>query len=497
MALHVLDEANRCLGCKKPMCQEGCPIHTNIPEVIRLLKANQMDAAGRMLFENNPLTTVCSLVCNHEKQCEGHCIRNRMPSHDPVHFSIIEDYISTTYANKMTAGPAPKNGMKAAVVGSGPAGLTIAVLLARWGYDVTIFDARDKIGGVMRYGIPNYRLPREVLDAEIASMLALGIDVHVNVNVGDDVTFDELRQQNDALYIALGAHTDKKTGIEGEDAGGVISAVEMLREIGDDHMPDFRNKDIVVIGGGNVAMDVCRSAVRLGARKVSCVYRRRQEDMTALPEEVEGAVAEGVELVTLQAPVRIETDANGHAVALWTQPQIIGEMDKKGRPAPEKAKRSEKRIAADVVVVAIGQGVETHGFEQTKIAIKRGAFVAEASGQIDNMDGVFAGGDCVTGPATVIRAIAAGKVAAANIDEYLGFHHEIDPGVEIPTARLNNKPPHGRIDTTEREAGERKHDFKCIECGLTDEEAYSEASRCLRCDHFGYGIFRGGRKGKW
>ena len=202
-------------------------------------------------------------------------------------------------------------------------------------------------------------------------MLALGIDVHVNVNVGDDVTFDELRQQNDALYIALGAHTDKKTGIEGENAEGVISAVEMLREIGDDHMPDFRNKDIVVIG----------------ARKVSCVYRRRQEDMTALPEEVEGAVAEGVELVTLQAPVRIETDANGHAVALWTQPQIIGEMDKKGRPAPEKAKRSEKRIAADVVVVAIGQGVETHGFEQTKIAIKRGAFVAEASGQIDNMDG--------------------------------------------------------------------------------------------------------------
>ena len=164
MALHVLDEANRCLGCKKPMCQEGCPIHTNIPEVIRLLKANQMDDAGRMLFENNPLTTVCSLVCNHEKQCEGHCIRNRMPSHDPVHFSIIEDYISTTYANKMTAGPAPKNGMKAAVVGSGPAGLTIAVLLARWGYDVTIFDARDKIGGVMRYGIPNYRLPDSVLD---------------------------------------------------------------------------------------------------------------------------------------------------------------------------------------------------------------------------------------------------------------------------------------------------------------------------------------------
>ena len=356
-----------------------------------------------------------------------------------------------------------------------------------------MIDDAVNIRGLKRYAVDNAGY---VPQPDCAEPTGKKVAV-IGGNVGDDVTFDELRQQNDALYIALGAHTDKKTGIEGEDAEGVISAVEMLREIGDDHMPDFRNKDIVVIGGGNVAMDVCRSAVRLGARKVSCVYRRRQEDMTALPEEVEGAVAEGVELVMLQAPVRIETDANGHAVALWTQPQIIGEMDKKGRPAPEKAKRSEKRIAADVVVVAIGQGVETHGFEQTKIAIKRGAFVAEASGQIDNMDGVFAGGDCVTGPATVIRAIAAGKVAAANIDEYLGFHHEIDPGVEIPTARLNNKPPHGRIDTTEREAGERKHDFKCIECGLTDEEAYSEASRCLRCDHFGYGIFRGGRKGKW
>jgi len=153
MALHVLDEANRCLGCKKPMCQQGCPIHTNIPEVIRLLKDNHLDDAGRMLFENNPLTTVCSLVCNHENQCEGHCIRNRMPSHDPVHFSIIEDYISTTYANKMTSGPAPRNGMKAAVVGSGPAGLTVAVLLARWGYDVTIFDARDKMYSVIAHDL--------------------------------------------------------------------------------------------------------------------------------------------------------------------------------------------------------------------------------------------------------------------------------------------------------------------------------------------------------
>ena len=174
--------------------------------------------------------------------------------------------------------------------------------------------------------------------------------------------------------------------------------------------------DVVVVGGGNVAMDCARTSVRAGAASVTVAYRRRLEDMTALPDEVTGAMAEGAEMLTLMAPVRIETDTNGHAVALWTQPQIIGEMDKKGRPAPEKAKRSEKRIAADVVVVAIGQGVETHGFEQTKIAIKRGAFVAEASGQIDNMDGVFAGGDAVTGAATVILAMGAGKEAARAID---------------------------------------------------------------------------------
>ena len=486
---------HRCLaGLEIPVpCVNLCPAGVDIPGYMALVGAGRCADAIRLIRKDNPFPTACAYICEHP--CEARC-RRRMVD-DAINIRGLKRY-AVDHAGDVPNPPcAPPTGKKVAVIGGGPSGLSAAYYLALMGHKVTVYEKRAKLGGMLRYGIPNYRLPREVLDAEIASMLALGIDVHVNVNVGDDVTFDELRQQNDALYIALGAHTDKKTGIEGEDAEGVISAVEMLREIGDDYMPDFRNKDIVVIGGGNVAMDVCRSAVRLGARKVSCVYRRRQEDMTALPEEVEGAVAEGVELVTLQAPVRIETDANGHAVALWTQPQIIGEMDKKGRPAPEKAKRSEKRIAADVVVVAIGQGVETHGFEQTKIAIKRGAFVAEASGQIDNMDGVFAGGDCVTGPATVIRAIAAGKVAAANIDEYLGFHHEIDPGVEIPTARLNNKPPHGRIDATEREAGERKHDFKCIECGLTDEEAYSEASRCLRCDHFGYGIFRGGRKGKW
>ena len=256
-------------------------------------------------------------------------------------------------------------------------------------------------------------------------------------------------------------------------------------------------KKVVVIGGGNVAMDVTRSSIRLGADKVTCVYRRRQADMTALPDEITGALAEGAELMTLAAPVRIEADEDGAAKALWVQPQIIGEVDKAGRPRPGKAALEEVRIPADVIVVAIGQGVEIQGFDQAGVPIQRGAFVAGLSGQVRDMDSVFAGGDCVTGPATAIRAIAAGKVAAANIDEHLGFRHEITVDVEIPSPKLNNSPPHGRIDTTEREACERKHDFEDIECGLTQEGACAEAGRCLRCDHFGYGIFRGGRNEKW
>ena len=474
-------------------CVSGCPAHVDIPGYISLVEAGRYADAVKVIRKNNPLPLVCGLVCEHP--CEMHCRRGMVD--DPMNILALKRFaVEHSDLNDYKPSVADNTGKRIAVIGGGPAGLSCAYYLAVMGHKVTIFEQRHHLGGMLRYGIPSYRLPRERLQAEIDWILSAGINVELDHFVnGEELA--RLCDEFDAVYLAIGAHSDKKLGLPGEEAPGVESAVKMLRAIGDDELPDLSGQRVCVIGGGNVAMDVCRSAVRLGARKVSCVSRRRQEDMTALPEEVEGAVAEGVELVTLQAPVRIETDANGHAVALWTQPQIIGEMDKKGRPAPEKAKRSEKRIAADVVVVAIGQGVETHGFEQTKIAIKRGAFVAEASGQIDNMDGVFAGGDCVTGPATVIRAIAAGKVAAANIDEYLGFHHEIDPGVEIPTARLNNKPPHGRIDTTEREAGERKHDFKCIECGLTDEEAYNEASRCLRCDHFGYGIFRGGRKGKW
>ena len=490
---HILH--HRCLGgMQNPVpCVALCPAGVDIPGYVALVKNRRYADAVRLIRKDNPFPSACAYICEHP--CEARC-RRRMID-DAINIRGLKRFAVDHAGDVPNPSYAQPTGKTVAVIGGGPGGLSAAYYLSLMGHKVTVFEQRSKLGGMLRYGIPSYRFPREILDKEIESILSTGIEVKTGITVGSDVSFDELKNKYDALYIAIGAHTDKKTGIEGENSEGVMSAVEMLRAIGDDSLPDFTGKEIVVIGGGNVAMDVCRSSVRLGARKVSCVYRRRQADMTALPEEVEGAIAEGVELVTLAAPVRIEADAAGRAAALWAQPQIIGTIDAAGRPRPEKAARDEIRIPADIIIVAIGQGIETHGFEQSKISIKRGTFIAEASGQIDNMDGVFAGGDCVTGPATVIRAIAAGKVAAANIDEYLGFHHEISVDVVVPDPQLSSNPPHGRINTTERQACERKNDFTCIECGMTDEEANAESSRCLRCDHFGYGIFRGGRKSTW
>ena len=388
MALHVLDEANRCLGCKKPLCQQGCPIHTNIPEVIRLLKANQMDAAGQMLFENNPLTTVCSLVCNHENQCEGHCVRNRMPSHDPVHFSIIEDYISTTYANKMTAGPAPKNGMKAAVVGSGPAGLTIAVLLARWGYDVTIFDARDKIGGVMRYGIPNYRLPDSVLDDFQYRHLELkGIKVRPNTTIGKTITIDDLfRDGYKSVFIGAGLWKANAMHIKGESLGNVAFGIDYLA-----NSKAFRlGDDVAVIGVGNSAMDCARTAIRNGARHVTCYARRDESCISASEYEVSYAKLEGVGFRFCKAPVEIRE--NG----LICRDTVKGEDGKF-----TQVEGSETFYPHTGVIVSVSQGSESNLVKTTTgIETNQKGLLSVSEDGRTTREGVFAGGDAVMGART-------------------------------------------------------------------------------------------------
>ena len=487
---------HRCLaGLEIPVpCVNLCPAGVDIPGYMALVGAGRCDDAIRLIRKDNPFPTACAYICEHP--CEARC-RRRMID-DAINIRGLKRY-AVDHAGVVPNPPcAPPTGKKVAVIGGGPSGLSCAYYLALMGHSVTIYEERKQLGGMLRYGIPSYRFPRKLLDREIESILSTGIQVYTGMTVGKDIWLEKLQHEYDCVYIAIGAHQDKKVGIPGEDSRNVMSAVVMLRAIGDNNMPNFHGKQVVVIGGGNVAMDVVRSSIRLGADKVTCVYRRRTEDMTALPDEIEGALSEGAELMTLAAPVRIEADENHVARALWVQPQIIGEVGKDGRPRPNKADLPEQRIPADVIVVAIGQGIEMQGFEQAGVPIKRGGtFVAALSGQVGDKDNLFAGGDCVTGPATAIRAIAAGKVAAANIDEHLGFRHEIEVDIDIPAPRLNNRAPHGRINTTEREACDRKCDFEDIECGLTEEGALAEASRCLRCDHFGYGIFRGGRNNKW
>lgn len=495
---HIHNGFCSCNSNQPVSCVKSCPAGVDIPGYIALVQQKRYADAVRLIRRDNPMPTTCAYICEHP--CENRCKR-----------TIIDAPVNIRGLKKMAVDNAgivpvpecePDTGKKVAIIGGGPGGLSAAYYLALMGHKVTIFEQRKQLGGMLRYGIPNYRFPRKKLDEEIDSILSTGIEVKKNISVGKDISFDDITDEYDATYISIGAHADKKMGIEGEDArSGIISAVEMLRAIGDGDMPDYTGKRVIVIGGGNVAMDVARSSIRLGASKVSIVYRRRKADMTALEEEVVGAEAEGCDVLELMSPVRIKQDEEGNAIGLVVKPQMISKVSH-GRPAPKAASKDEILLESDLIVVAIGQGIETKSFEEHGIKVQRGVISALNTGNITPQDGemsegVFAGGDCVTGPATVIKAIAAGKVAAANIDEYLGFNHEITCDVDIPYASNEDKVACGRVEVALREAAERKNDFEPIEYGFSCEEACQEAGRCLRCDHFGFGAFRGGREEQW
>ncbi len=489
---HIL--RHQCLASHRNSvpCITLCPAGVDIPGYISLIADGRPADAVRLIRKDNPFPVACAYICEHP--CESRCRRSMID--DPVNIRGLKKFAVNQAGKVPNPSCAVETGRKVAVIGGGPSGLSAAYYLRLMGHQVTVYEKRLRLGGMLRYGIPSYRLPREKLDEEIASILSTGIVARTGVDIGRDITVEQLKNDFDAVYIAIGAQTDRKAGLPGEDSGHVISAVELLRAIGDGRMPDFTGRKVVVIGGGNVAMDVNRSAIRLGAEKVTCVYRRRQADMTALPEEVEGALAEGVELLTMMAPVRIEADADGNAAALWVRPQIAGTFDRGGRPAPVPADLPEVRIPADLIIVAVGQGIESRHFEESGITVRHGSIRAGEDTAVD--DGkVFAGGDCVTGPATAIRAIAAGKVAAANIDEFLGFRHEISADVVLPPPKISSVVQRGRVNLTEREAGERKNDFDAVEHEMTCMQADTESSRCLHCDYFGFGNFRGGRETKW
>lgn len=496
---HVL--RNRCAEnitkAKQPVpCVALCPAGVDVPGYTALVLEGRYDDAVRLIRKDNPFPTVCAHICEHP--CEERCRRKLVDT--AVNIRGMKRFAVDNCSETV---PVPKKmddtGKCIAIIGGGPSGLSAAYFLAIMGHRPTVFEKRSQLGGMLRYGIPNYRLPRERLQWDVDAILSTGIEVKTDYDADKEQSMKEIIEMYDAVYISIGAHTHKAIGIEGEYSEGVIPAVEMLRGIGDDAMPDFKNKSVAVIGGGNVAMDVARTAKRLGSSEVNIIYRRRRVDMTALPEEIDGAIAEGCILIELMAPVRIESDAKDNVKALWVQPQIAGEADQSGRPRPMKAQAEEQRIPCHIIISAIGQGIDYHGFADSGVSVAeaRGLFMADASASIENTEGVFAGGDCVTGPSTVINAIAAGKVAAANIDEYLGYHHEITTDIDIPLPKVMDKKPCGRAEMKLRYANQRGSDFLEIEQGLTPEEAVQEAGRCLRCDYNGFGAFRGGRIKKW
>lgn len=402
MAVHVIDEANRCLQCKKPMCQQGCPIHTPIPIMINALKEGRLEEAGAMLFENNPMSLVCSLVCNHENQCEGHCIMGRKGQ--PVHVSSIENYISDTCLERIKIGCAPENGKKVAVIGAGPAGITIAIMLTQRGYGVTIFDSRDKIGGVLQYGIPEFRLPKTILDRYKKKLLAIGIKIRPNTTIGGALEIKDLfRDGYRSIFIGTGVWRPKTLGVKGESLGNVHFAIDYLAN------PNAYNlgNRVAVIGMGNSAMDVARTVIRMGSHDVTLYGRGNCSD--ASHHETSYAMLDGAKFEYNKRIVEINDkgplfrtvlcDAEGNAVGL---------------------SRETEQVYADSVIISISQGPKSKLVNTTPglKATKNGLLETSENGQT-TVEGIFASGDVVLGAKTVVETVAYSKIVVEAMDAYM------------------------------------------------------------------------------
>ena len=407
MGLHVIDEAKRCLNCKKPRCQEGCPIHTPIPVMIQMLLQGEMPEAAEMVFANNPLSVICSLVCDHEKQCEGHCVKGIKG--EPVHISSIENYISDTCFDRMKLEQLPKNGKRIAVVGAGPAGITIAILMACRGYKVTIFEVKEKIGGIMRYGIPEFRLPKSILDRYYVKMKELGILFRPNFALGGSTGVEDLlRDGYQAVFIGTGTWRPYQLHIPGETFGNVHYGINYLNN------PDVYDlgERVLVIGAGNAAMDVARTAIRKGSRHVT-VYSIT-EIPAASPKEVEYAKLDGVEFEYLQTAIEIRDEGAIICDVEWTED---GKLVKKEETA--------RLVPADSIIISISQGPQDRIVNRDKElqVDDRGLLKTDANGET-TMPGIFASGDVVTGAKTVVEAVKYSKMIADAMDEYVKTHYE-------------------------------------------------------------------------
>lgn len=426
----AMEEASRCINCKNAQCIKGCPVSINIPGFIEKVKDGDVEGAYQVISESSALPAVCGRVCPQESQCEGKCIRGIKG--EPISIGKLERFVadSAREAGIKPQGTDKKNGKKVAVIGSGPAGLTCAGDLAKMGYEVTIFEALHEPGGVLVYGIPEFRLPKtKVVAKEIENVKALGVKIETNVVVGKSVTIDELMEEEgfDAVFIGSGAGLPKFMGIPGEQANGVFSANEYLTRSNlmkafkeDSNTPIMHGKKVAVVGGGNVAMDAARTALRLGA-EVHIVYRRSEEELPARVEEVHHAKEEGIIFNLLTNPVEILEDEKGWVNGIRCIRMELGEPDESGRRRPVEIPGSEFVIDVDTVIMSLGTSPNplisstTKGLETNK----RKCIIAEEDCGKTTKEGVYAGGDAVTGAATVILAMGAGKTAAKGIDEYL------------------------------------------------------------------------------
>jgi len=412
MAEHVIDKAKQCLQCKNPRCEKGCPINTPIKEMINLLLDGNITKAGEIVFENNPLSVVCSLVCPHERQCEGSCIRGIKSS--PVKIGDIENYISNYSLNLIDLKPKEKRDGNIGIIGSGPAGITIALLLALKGYNITIFESKEKIGGMLRYGIPEFRLPKDVLCRIKNRLTELGVIIRPNVLIGSKITVDELfRDGFDALFIGTGVWQPKKLNIKGESLGHVHFAIDYLKN------PDvyrLGNK-VCVIGAGNVAMDVARTAIRKGSREVTIMYRRGIEDMTATSHEIEYTKLDGVKFELYRTPLEITKEG-----LIYVETKKVVDEDGEKLITVEN---SENLFECDSVMVAVSQGPRTNIISTTKgiDVSEKGLVIVDKDGRTTR-EGVFASGDVVTGARTVVEAVKYSKNIAETIDRYVSEKYE-------------------------------------------------------------------------
>ena len=426
----AMEEASRCINCKNAQCIKGCPVAINIPKFIEEVKSGQIEDAYHTISESSALPAICGRVCPQESQCEGKCIRGIKG--EPISIGKLERFVAD-WAGQNEIKPvvsAEKKGKKVAVIGSGPSGLTCAGDLAKMGYDVTIFEALHEAGGVLVYGIPEFRLPKEaIVKKEIENVKALGVKIETDVVIGKSTTIDELLTEEgfSAVFIGSGAGLPKFMGIPGEQANGVFSANEYLTRSNlmkafkeDSQTPIMRAKKVAVVGGGNVAMDAARTALRLGA-EVHIVYRRSEEELPARVEEVHHAKEEGIIFDLLTNPVEILTDENSNVTGIRCIRMELGEPDASGRRRPVEVPGSEFDMEVDAVIMSLGTSPNplisstTKGLEVNKWK----CIVAEEENGQTTKEGVYAGGDAVTGAATVILAMGAGKAAAKGIDEYL------------------------------------------------------------------------------